>query len=392
MQANHLAPREKPQSVAPRRRGFSFSLRSLLIAVLVLGVFCGWVGNFLIRARRQQAVLATIREMGGDIDGLNLRRNFTQFPGEYAPGPRFLRSLFGDAAFVDIEHVSFPQDATDEQLAKLVGLPHLKDVDVQGPAITDVGLKYLTKLPALRRLSVGKPTITANGIGQLREAPALRELWLWGPTITDETIESLGELSTLTGLMLARCKVTSNGLAPVARLTGLEFLMIHDVSDIDDTAMQYVGSLRNLKHLMLVEVGIGDEGFEQIEQLRGLEELDVFFCQITDSGLQHVAPLKNLTRLALRSPTIGDAGIAEIRTLPRLVELSIRCGQATDLSCEHLIELNKGGQLLRLDLCGTQISKPAVLSLSQRMPVCRIQWNDPAGGPTTFIKNGRELQ
>jgi len=51
------------------------------------------------------------------------------------------------------------------------------------------------------------------------------------------------------------------------------------------------------------------------------------------------------------------------------------CGQATDASCEHLQELNRGGQLLRLDIHGPKISKPAILSLSQRMPNCSIRWN-----------------
>jgi glucose-6-phosphate dehydrogenase assembly protein OpcA len=57
------------------RRPFQFSLRTLLIAVLVLGVFFGWLASRLQRAagHRQAAAdvrktEAEIRRLGGDTD------------------------------------------------------------------------------------------------------------------------------------------------------------------------------------------------------------------------------------------------------------------------------------------------------------------------------------
>jgi hypothetical protein len=51
----------------PRRRWWQFSLRTLMVAMLVLGVLFGLFAIRLERARRQAAAVATIRSVGGEV-------------------------------------------------------------------------------------------------------------------------------------------------------------------------------------------------------------------------------------------------------------------------------------------------------------------------------------
>jgi hypothetical protein len=44
-----------------------FSLRALLIATAVLGLFFGWLGNLLIRVRHQRKIVNQRPEMGTQV-------------------------------------------------------------------------------------------------------------------------------------------------------------------------------------------------------------------------------------------------------------------------------------------------------------------------------------
>ena len=51
----------------PRRRWFQYSLRTLLVLVTVLCVFCVWLGLVSERARKQREAVAAIEAMGGVV-------------------------------------------------------------------------------------------------------------------------------------------------------------------------------------------------------------------------------------------------------------------------------------------------------------------------------------
>ena len=62
------AENEKPkEETEPKLRWYQYSLRSLMIFMLVAGVFFGWLGEKIREIRRQKVVVEWIRVNGGTI-------------------------------------------------------------------------------------------------------------------------------------------------------------------------------------------------------------------------------------------------------------------------------------------------------------------------------------
>ena len=51
-----------------RRRWYQFSLRALMLFMVVCAVGFGWVGSMLEATRREQVVVAEIEALGGDVE------------------------------------------------------------------------------------------------------------------------------------------------------------------------------------------------------------------------------------------------------------------------------------------------------------------------------------
>ena len=84
---------DKPK---PKRRWLQFSLRTML---LVVTVFCIWLGITAKRARDQKQAIATIMEMGGGI-GFQHKVDNTE-----PPGPEWLRRLIAKRHCKRIEYL-----------------------------------------------------------------------------------------------------------------------------------------------------------------------------------------------------------------------------------------------------------------------------------------------
>jgi hypothetical protein len=52
----------------PRRRWLQFSLRTLMVLLLVLGAGLGWLAHEAERARAQQKLAAAIQQLGGRVE------------------------------------------------------------------------------------------------------------------------------------------------------------------------------------------------------------------------------------------------------------------------------------------------------------------------------------
>src|ERR1700686_4232221 len=143
---------DPPKADPPKRkrRWFQFSLRSLMIVVTLLAVLCGyvaWLGKKRIERKRKEceAVTAIVR-LGGGV-GYHDEKVTSAKP----PGPDWLRNLFGETFFSEVEWVDFSGDdrLTDAGLVNLRALPQLKSLDLSFTKTTDAGLEPLDGLTEL---------------------------------------------------------------------------------------------------------------------------------------------------------------------------------------------------------------------------------------------------
>lgn len=169
-----------------RRRWLSFSLRGLLAAVTLI---CVWLGWNVERKRRQQAIIAAIHELGGEIV-------YERPPGELTD------ILRGPAAPIEVNLLS--RSATDEIVSKLHALKKLRNLRLRGAYVTDVGAAALGNMTNLETLELFYPYITDEGLAHLSRLKGLRKLTIMHTQFSDDAVDRMQALQNLEVLNLER--------------------------------------------------------------------------------------------------------------------------------------------------------------------------------------------
>lgn len=231
-----------PHPAELKHRRWQFSLRTLLLFVLSLGVVVGWLANQSRLVREQQEAVSALQRLrylvqyDYEVDSLGQP---TRHNGPRAPA--WARRLLGDACFVEVIRVvpsDFYLPPSDDVLVHYRGLPGLRYIDVSGEQVADRGLQHLANLTRLRTLELAGTSITDAGLVDLRRLGELRSLSLLGTRVTDDGLAQLRHLSRLQQLNLAQTDITGRGLAQLHGLVQLEQL---DLAGTPGTVLHYFG-------------------------------------------------------------------------------------------------------------------------------------------------------
>ena len=104
----------------PRRRWFQYSLRTLLLFMLLVSIGMSWVAVRIQRARRQREAVEAIQKLGGLVRyDYQVQQSGNPLPGAGPPGPAWLRNLLGEDIFARVVGVSFASSSvTDAGLGR----------------------------------------------------------------------------------------------------------------------------------------------------------------------------------------------------------------------------------------------------------------------------------
>lgn len=150
-----------------------FSLRLLLLAILVVSIYLAWfVVERRIAERRQQAY-----EMIEAAAPYTSGRSVARWPW-YSRG---LHSLLGDAQPQELVFLVFSNfaEVDDSTLEAIAQFPELTQLWLNGEiAITDAGLRHLKGLGQLETLNLGDATLSRDAIDDVCDAlPSCRVIW-----------------------------------------------------------------------------------------------------------------------------------------------------------------------------------------------------------------------
>jgi hypothetical protein len=330
----------------PKRRRLALSLRSLMILILIVGVWLAWQTN---RARTIRRAVDTIEKAGGQVLFKSPFDASGQWNSWLHP-PRWLYRKLGQEYLSDVESVVFAsmkgEACTPETMRAIVSLPRLRNLNLFNipvgdgtmqaigrlldleeiqitepfeivsptlfrnrgkkpsanppPELTIVGLRHLTGLKKLRKIELRtRCPIEASILQTWSQFPDLRELDLGHDELHDAEIQILGKFGQLQklnfggeiGIFVPR---TTRPL-PIASWGKLEFLWISDVV-LSSDELRAISRLAKLKSLTLSFARVSDEKLLLLRDMKGLKELTLQGGPVTSEGIDALqSALPNLT-------------------------------------------------------------------------------------------------
>ncbi len=129
----------KPVS-RPWRRFLRFSVRGLVVVVLLVG---GWLGWIVRSARIQRDAVAAIRKVEGLVD-----YDWEWCDGNHIPdgkpwAPESLVQLLGVDYFGHVTSVGFGSQESDATLVHVGCLTQLEELNLNQSSVSDAGLQHL---------------------------------------------------------------------------------------------------------------------------------------------------------------------------------------------------------------------------------------------------------
>ena len=315
-----------------------FSLRSLMVFVLLTGGTLGWI---VYRARVQRDAVAAIEEAGGSVWYQWQWRNGKPILNGRPPWPAWMVNLVGVDYFGGVVRVSLAQAGGDAELVSAAKLGTLRDLILDGSRVTDLGLARLRSLTQLQELSLMETSVTDAGLSHLVGLTNLKTLYLGNTGIGDA------------------------GLVHVKKLTGLNVLGLR-YTEVTDAGLAELEGLKMLQKLTVGGTKIGDDGLAHLTGLKGLEMLGLRNTRVTDAGLLHLTALTNLKTLDLGETRIAGAGLVHLVGLTRIERLVLRNTPMTDASASS--NLGRLTGLRDLDLAGTRLTENAATELQRSLP------------------------
>lgn len=159
---------ENPDGTAMKQQFVRYSLRTLLIAVLLVAIVSALMAARWRKASIEKRVTAMCVALGATISRT----------GE-------------DHGWIVGLHFSNYTNLDDDHLQQLAQLEHLEVLSLNLTEVTGDGLESLTEFPALRELHVNESQLTKEGIQQLKKLDALEKIEFWGASSDDPRVQQI---------------------------------------------------------------------------------------------------------------------------------------------------------------------------------------------------------
>jgi hypothetical protein len=229
----------------PRRRWLQFSLRTMMVMVLICSVPCGWIAYRLKQARDREAAVDRMWKLGGYVTQI------PEAPDEEQTVSVWLEKLLGEDLREYTTWVQF-----GGRWEGVIGT-------WENVQVTDAALEHLRRLPRLQRLTLSAREVTDTQLVQLHQLRELRELHLDGTKVTDAGLVHLRALTEIQVLDLSRNDIYGPGLVHLRELGQLKSLNL-ECTHVNDAGLLHLHGLASLTELNLDNTDVSDVGAAQL--------------------------------------------------------------------------------------------------------------------------------
>lgn len=299
----------------------------------------------IIEARQRQSLLHQATVLGAKIDRVGLVSQ------ESSPG-RFLLTFFDSSyAYTPLYKLDFSGTGlSDEELAQVVPINHIRELNLSGTKITDAAFRHLDQCKLLEQLDLSATAVTDEGVSQLSDQRNLASLRVFGSQISYDALARLDaalpyahfceeraiEEAKAAGIQVVafpRLHESPNGFHVVQSggeatnaIVGMNRRLSLTAQDV-----LHLGYLQSLQDLRFHTVTLAPDSLSTLQPLAKLKLLAIHSVNLSDGDLKSLANQTQLESLTIHGcPAVTDAGVAQLKTLVNLKKLSISsCPQVT---------------------------------------------------------------
>ena len=351
-----MTDQAKPVS-RPWRRFLRFSVRGMIVLVIVIAGCLGWIAR---SARNQRQAIAAIIKMNGEVAYVDNSRTY--------PAPRNLIGhwLGINEVFSGVSVRLTLKEGMDQDLAlaRVGDLTNLQSLSFVGGPIQDSAIEKIGRANNLKWLRIQSAPLTRVGFRHLAQYKNLEYLFLYDIEIPEGALEHFGALASLKTLEMHQCWRVDKGFAEMQAPPRLATLRIR-YAPLSDTGLKHIVRLPNLTELSLEDVRVTDAGMASLQGLSQLTELRLKSDDLTDAALACLVSLHTIRRLSIDVPRITDAGAEHLAQLTNLESLKFTRERLTDAGIMKLKPLKK---LALLNIGRTGITEDGASELQKELP------------------------
>lgn len=274
MSAVESEPLSQP-SIKRRAWFRQFSIRSLLLLMLVTAVAVGWLGNEVRVARDQNAVVQRFREDGISVSLESRNRKLV-------PESELTRRIFGESFFFAAFRIHATKYVSADLLSSIERLPPLVDVFLNNTQANDETVRVIAASDRLEQLFLGATEITDRGLEHFVDHPALFSLVVFDTKVTNLGMDSICDVPKLKSLAIQQTSITDAAVRALVESKLRDQLVELDVSEtaVTSDSLPDLAKLSQLTHLRFREISTTVEQLKLLAELPRLRRID-----ITGSGL-----------------------------------------------------------------------------------------------------------
>ena len=324
---------QHPTSEKPRRRWLSFSLRGVMLLILLLCIPLAWLAQQYSRMQVEDAVVEDILAADGvviypyqrmSIPGSGINKD----PRKPAPGPKWIRELLGENIFASVFCVWLMKDNFgDDVVARLTRLNDLEVLILNSSHLTDASIDSLLKVSRLKELALDADNISPQALNRLSDHPTLRSLSLYGRLASPNQLRQMQSWPALQQLELNATMASDQDLKYLAGCKNLRKLTLNSLREVKLLDPELLGQMNHLEELRVIGSSINDDSLSLIAQRTTLKKLNLRRSDITDDGLPSLKPLTNLTVLDLSETMVTAEGLEHLSGMKSLKEIIVSRNQ-----------------------------------------------------------------
>lgn len=388
-----------------RRRWLTFSIRGLMVLVLIAAIGMGWIASMRTQHQREKAIANQIEALDGTVQW-NSRSVSSRMLDPFSPEPtqyeQWRAWLLGDDVDSRINRVIFEKACPAELFAELHNLEALTELMIVNGSVSDASCEAISNLASLTDISLVDTEISAKQLEKISSLPNVNHIYITHASVTKENVKLLAKFPNLTTLSICSSQIPAEGLACLRVAKNLSSLTLEaDYNRSSSTAeLSGLASLTQLEHLQIGEFPISDKDLEAIGAIRSLQALqitaEIALLNVTPKGLSHLASAGKLTRLDFPSAPFDDDTLRSLAKNRSLKEIHCDGSQITDAGLKHF---EGHPSLTYLSIPGCQVTAEGIRSLAKNSSLTGLDLGDGVefgvgglrlvyGGGQTIVSSG----